>query len=224
VAETDQGDENGVVKSKRRTLRHSVRAASIMDIAVDIVDVDEDGAVEDTEVEATAEMANQNADVVAIEDVETHKQLCSNCIFADSKATGRIRLSLRCTKSYSRFAISVDAGQKFGSPSSFLGVSAQLGDKSGKLDVVAILCVCSSFFFLFLCNLYHQDHGHGTKKTRSYEYDRAFLVWVALQRSDLEIRTNGLDQNLRFLFCSLFARRFDTWVEEWIMHGVEWVE
>jgi hypothetical protein len=102
VAETDQVDENGVVKSKRRTLRHSVRAASIMDIVVDIVDVDEDVAVEDTEVEATAEMANQNVDVVAIEDVEIHKQLCSNCIFADSKATGRIGLSLRCTKSYSR--------------------------------------------------------------------------------------------------------------------------
>lgn len=110
VVETDQVDENGVVKSRRRTSKHSVRAASIMGIVVDTVA--EDAAVEDTEAEAIAEMANQDEDVVDIEDVATHRQQCSNCIMQASKATGRIELSLRCTKSFLRFAISGDADQK----------------------------------------------------------------------------------------------------------------
>jgi len=84
VVATDQVDENGVVKNRRRTLRHLARVALIMDIVVDIVD--EDAAVEDTEAVATAEMANQGVAVVAIEDVATHKQQSSNCIFADPKS------------------------------------------------------------------------------------------------------------------------------------------
>jgi hypothetical protein len=79
VAEIDQVDESGVGKNRRRISRRSARAASIMDIVADIVDEDEDGAVEDTEVEATVETANQNVVVVAIEDVVMHKQVCSNC-------------------------------------------------------------------------------------------------------------------------------------------------
>jgi hypothetical protein len=190
VAETDQVDENGVVKSKRRTLRRSVRAASIMDIVVDIVDMDEDVAVEDTEVGATAEMANQNADVVAIEDVETHKQLCSSCIFADSKATGRIGLSLRCTKSYSRFAISVDTGQNLAHLPLFREFlpSWEIIRKPGR---GGFLRVCSSLFFLFLCNLYHQDHGHERKKREVTNTTGPF--WFGWRFSDLILRYERMD-------------------------------
>src|SRR6187402_3886126 len=69
-------DENGVGKSKRRTLRHSGRVVSITAIVVDFVD----GVVvvEDIEGEAIVEMANQGVDVVAIEAVEMHKPLCNN--------------------------------------------------------------------------------------------------------------------------------------------------
>ena len=84
VVETDQVGENGAVKNRRRTWKHSARAVLIMDIAADIVD--EDVAVGDTEAVATAEMANQAVDVADIEDVATHKQQCSNCIFAHLKS------------------------------------------------------------------------------------------------------------------------------------------
>jgi hypothetical protein len=64
-----------------------------MDIVEDIVD--EDAAVEDTEGEATAEMANQDADVADIEAEATHKQLCSNCIWQTQRHwTNRAFLSL----------------------------------------------------------------------------------------------------------------------------------
>lgn len=76
-------DENGVVKSRRRISRHSVKAASIMDIVVDTVDED---AAEDTGVEATVEMANQDVDAAAIEVVATHKQQCNKCLFTDPKS------------------------------------------------------------------------------------------------------------------------------------------
>lgn len=94
VVAIDQVDESGVVKNRRKTSKHSARAASIMDIVADTVDEEEDGAVGVTEVEATVEMANQNVVVVAIEDAVMHKQVCSNCTGQTSKATGRIRLSL----------------------------------------------------------------------------------------------------------------------------------
>jgi hypothetical protein len=87
VVAIDQVDESGAVKNRRRTSRHSARAASITDIVADTVDEDEDGAVEDTEVEATVEMANQNVVVVAIEDVVMHKQVCSNCTGQTPEAT-----------------------------------------------------------------------------------------------------------------------------------------
>jgi hypothetical protein len=49
------------------------------------------------------------------------------------------------------------------------------------------------------------------------------LVWQHCD-PDHKKRTHGLDQNLRSLFCSLFVRRIDTWMEGWVMHGVEWVD
>ena len=132
AAEIDQVDESGVGKNRRRISRHSARAASIMDIVADIVDEDEDGVVEDTEVEATVETANQNVVVVAIEDVVMHKQVCNNCTGQTSKAARRIRHSLNCIKSFSRFAISVGGGSKPAYLGLFSGhLSARLGNYTG---------------------------------------------------------------------------------------------
>ena len=151
MAEIDQVDESGVGKNRRRISRRSARVASIMDIVADIVDEDEDGAVEDTEVEATVETANQNVVAVAIEDVVMHKQVCSNCTGQNSKAARRIRHSLKLYQKllticyFGRGRVTTSIPWPFFRDISLLGWEIILE----KLGVVVILCVCSSFLFLF---------------------------------------------------------------------------
>jgi predicted amino acid-binding ACT domain protein len=168
VVGTDQVAENGVARNRRRISRLSARAALTMDIVVDIVD--EDAAVEDTEDEATVEMANQDVDVVDIEGVVTHKRQCSNCIFADPKTTGRIglRLSLRCIKSFLRFAISVDTVQNghifvFFGQYPLLSWEIILENRS-----VAISCLCISLFSFFFatCTTRITDTNEKNEKLR----------------------------------------------------------
>jgi hypothetical protein len=192
AAEIDQVDESGVGKNRRRISRRSAKAASIMDIVAGIVDEDEDGAVEDTEVEATVETANQNVVVVAIEDVVMHKQVCSNCTGQTSKAARRIRHSLHCIKSFSRFAISVGAGQNQHTLALFRDISL-LGWEIilEKLGVVAILCV-KLFFSFFSLQLVPPGSRTRTKKSRSDEYDRIFLA-LGWQLSGPIIRNERMD-------------------------------
>jgi hypothetical protein len=167
VVGTDQVAENGVARNRRRISRLSARAALTMDIVVDIVD--EDAAVEDTEdEEATVEMANQDVDVVDIEGVVTHKRQCSNCIFADPKTTGRIGLSLRCIKSFLRFAISVDTVQNghifvFFGQYPLLSWEIILENRS-----VAISCLCISLFSFFFatCTTRITDTNEKNEKLR----------------------------------------------------------
>jgi predicted amino acid-binding ACT domain protein len=166
VVGTDQVAENGVARNRRRISRLSARAALTMDIVVDIVD--EDAAVEDTEDEATVEMANQDVDVVDIEGVVTHKRQCSNCIFADPKTTGRIGLSLRCIKSFLRFAISVDTVQNghifvFFGQYPLLSWEIILENRS-----VAISCLCISLFSFFFatCTTRITDTNEKNEKLR----------------------------------------------------------
>jgi hypothetical protein len=78
LATTDQVDENGVEKSRRRTSRHSAKEASTMD--TEEGSADEDVAVEVTEAEEdTHKTASQTAGAGDIEAAATRKQ-CSNCL------------------------------------------------------------------------------------------------------------------------------------------------
>jgi len=220
VAAPDQVDGNGAARNRRRISRHSVKAALTMDTVVDTAD--EDAAVEDIEVEAIVEMANQDVDVAAIEDVATHKQHCSNCLLQTPKATGRIWAFLRCTKSFLRFAISVSCGSKISIPSSisanFLCSPGRLYRRTGH---GSISCV-RVFFSLFLLQLVPSGSRTRVKKTISYEYDQTFLGF-GWRLSELILRYERMDwyQNYVFFSALLLAWRFDTWVAERTINGVE---
>jgi hypothetical protein len=193
AAEIDQVDESGVGKNRRRISRRSARVASIMDIVADIVDEDEDGAVEDTEVEATVETANQNVVAVAIEDVVMHKQVCSNCTGQTSKAARRIRHSLNCIKSFSRFAISVGGGSKPAYLGLFFGTSlCSAGKLYWRNWAWWLFYVCVALFSFFSLQLVPPGSRTRTKKSRSDEYDRIFLA-LGWQLSGPIIRNERMD-------------------------------
>jgi len=194
-----------------------------MDTVVDTAD--EDAAVEDIEVEAIVEMANQDVDVAAIEDVATHKQQCSNCLFADPKSYWTNlgfpslyqKLSTLCYFGFMR----VKNKHTFIHFGEFSLLTWEI--ISENWTWFHFLCAC--LFFLFLLQLVPSGSRTRMKKTISYEYDQTFLGF-GWRLSELILRYERMDwyQNYVFFSALLLAWRFDTWVAERTINGVERVE
>jgi hypothetical protein len=123
--------------------------------------------------------------------------------YRPQKLLGESGLSLHCTKSFLRFAISVSCGSKNSMPHFLRGIfSAQLGDSTGELGVMPIFCVCLFSFFFATCTTRIMDTNEKNEKLR-IRPDLSWL-WVALQRSDLDERMDW-DHNMRF-FSALCSR------------------